>query len=68
MKNQHFAYVDQVCGNLVGNHNVGLFIRITDSLNEHPQHMSHVMRKPTMWFMNRPDTNRAVQAQKMARK
>ena len=26
-----------------------------------------VMRKPTMWFLNRSDTNRAVQAQKMAR-
>ena len=25
------------------------------------------MRKPTMWFPNRFDTNRAVQAQKMAR-
>ena len=29
--------------------------------------MSHVMRKPTLWFSNRFDTNRAVQAQKMAR-
>ena len=25
------------------------------------------MGKPTMWFPNRSDTNRAVQAQKMAR-
>ena len=25
------------------------------------------MRKPTMWFLTRSDTNRAVQAQKMAR-
>ena len=25
------------------------------------------MRKPTIWFMNRSDTNRAVQVQKMAR-
>ena len=25
------------------------------------------MRKPTAWFQNRSDTNRAVQAQKMAR-
>ena len=25
------------------------------------------MRKPTMWFLNRFNTNRAVQAQKMAR-
>ena len=25
------------------------------------------MRKPTMWFSNRSDTNRAVQAQKIAR-
>ena len=24
------------------------------------------MRKPTMWFLNRSDINRAVQAQKMA--
>ena len=26
-----------------------------------------VMRKRTMWFLNRSDTNRAVQAQKMAK-
>ena len=25
------------------------------------------MRKPTIWFLNRSDTNRAVQALKMAR-
>ena len=25
------------------------------------------MRKPTMWYQNRSDTNQAVQAQKMAR-
>ena len=31
------------------------------------KHLSCVMRKPTMWFLNRFDTNRAVQAQKMAR-
>ena len=31
------------------------------------QYLSCVMRKPTMWFLNRIDTNRAVQAQKMAR-
>ena len=29
--------------------------------------MSSFMRKPTMWFPNRSDTNRSVQAQKMAR-
>ena len=29
--------------------------------------VSRIMRKPTMWFPNRFDTNRAVQAQKMAR-
>ena len=28
--------------------------------------MSHIMRKPTMWFLSRTDTNRGVQAQ-MAR-
>ena len=28
--------------------------------------MSHVMRKPTMWFPNRSNTNRAVQVEKMA--
>ena len=32
-----------------------------------PEHVSLVMRKPTMWSPNRSDTNRAVQAQKMAR-
>ena len=25
------------------------------------------MRKPTMWFLNRPNTNQAAQAQKKAR-
>ena len=30
-------------------------------------HFSHRMRKSTMWFRNRADTNQAVQAQKMAR-
>ena len=30
-------------------------------------HMSHLVGKPTMWFSNRPDTNRPVQAQKRAR-
>ena len=29
--------------------------------------LSHIMRKPAMWFLNRSDTNRAVQAQKMVR-
>ena len=29
--------------------------------------MSRAMRKPTMWFPKRSDTNRAVQAQKMVR-
>ena len=29
--------------------------------------MSRLVGKPTMWFPNRSDTNRAVQAQKMAR-
>ena len=31
------------------------------------KNMSCIMRKPTLWFLNRSDTNRAVQAQKMAR-
>ena len=29
--------------------------------------MSHLIRKPTMWFLNKSDTNRAVQSQKQAR-
>ena len=29
--------------------------------------MSRIMSKPTMWFSNRSNTNRAVQAQNMAR-
>ena len=29
--------------------------------------MSHVRRKPKLWFPNRSDTNRAIQAQKTAR-
>ena len=30
-------------------------------------YLSHLVGKPTMWFPNRSDTNRAVQAQKRAR-
>ena len=30
--------------------------------------LSCLMRKPTMWFLNRSNTNRAVQPQKTARK
>ena len=30
-------------------------------------HLSHLMGKPTMWFPNRSNTNRAVQAQKRAK-
>ena len=29
--------------------------------------MSHLVGKPTMWFLNRSDTNRSAQAQKRAR-
>ena len=29
--------------------------------------MSRLVENPAMWFPNRPDTNRPVQAQKMAR-
>ena len=28
--------------------------------------MSHLVEKRTMWFLNRPDTNQAVQSQKQA--
>ena len=31
------------------------------------KHLSRLMRKLTMWFPNRSDANRAIQAQKMAR-
>ena len=30
-------------------------------------YLSRLVGKPTMWFLKRPDTNRAVQAQKTAR-
>ena len=29
--------------------------------------MSHLMGKPTLWFLNWSDTNRSVQSQKMTR-
>ena len=29
-------------------------------------HLSHLVRKPTMWFQNRSNTNKAVQLQMMA--
>ena len=31
------------------------------------QQMSHLMGKPTMWLLNRSETNQALQAHKMAR-
>ena len=34
---------------------------------ENSQHMSSLVRKPTMWFPNRSDTKQAVQSQKQAR-
>ena len=30
-------------------------------------YLSRLVKKPTMWFPSRSDTNRAVQAEKMAR-
>ena len=30
-------------------------------------YLSHLVRKPTMWFPNRSDTNQAVQSKKQAR-
>ena len=30
-------------------------------------HLSRLVGKPTLWFSNRSDTNRVVQAQKIAR-
>ena len=39
-----------------------------DSLTSPSQHhMSCLMRKPTIWFLNRSDTNRPVQSRKNAR-
>ena len=32
------------------------------------KHMSLIMTNPTMWFLNRFDTNQAVQVQKMAKR
>ena len=36
-------------------------------LSYHNYNISHLVGKPTMWFPNRSDTNRPVQAQKRAR-
>ena len=44
------------------------FISNIDYYAREPCHdLSHIIRKPTMWFLNRSDTNQAVQAQKMVR-
>ena len=39
----------------------------TENTNISHQNMSHLVEKPTMWFSNRSDTNRPLQAQKRAR-
>ena len=33
----------------------------------HNKHTSHLVKKPTMWFPTRSDTNQSVQLQKQAR-
>ena len=42
-----------------------------NTANPHPcslwQHLSRLVGKPTIWFLNRSDTNRAAQAQKNAK-
>ena len=38
-----------------------------DFLTANPYDMSRLVGKPTMWFPNRTDTNRAVQLQKQAK-
>ena len=44
------------------------YISNIDYYAREPCHdLSHIIRKPTMWFLNRSDTNQAVQAQKMVR-
>ena len=39
---------------------------LNSNADQHNVYMSHLVEKPT-WFSNRSDTNRPVQAQKMAR-
>ena len=43
------------------------FITTQSVLEDTLQDKSHLMGKPTMWFSNRSDTNRAAQSQKMVR-
>ena len=54
------ACTAQFVSDLFGNHIVGFLMM------RHKQ-MSRLMGKPAMWFPNRSDTNRPVQAQKQAR-
>ena len=43
-------------------------MRLSSNCSKHDEvHLSRLMGKPTMWFPNRSDTNRPVQAQKRAR-
>ena len=61
---------------LFGNHIVGFPTRrlnyiargsFRNELCSDMTEMSRLVRKPTMWFPNRSDTNQAVQAQERAR-
>ena len=42
-------------------------IIITSCISQYVPYLSRLVGKPTMWFSNRFDTNRAVQAQNQAR-
>ena len=54
--------ISHVCIHLVG---CSKYILGLTSTGETTTEMSHVMSKPTMLFLNRSDTNQAVQAKKM---
>ena len=40
---------------------------LTSGISKVKRNLSHLMGKPTMWFLNRSDINQAVQQQKTAR-
>ena len=67
VQQQAFAVAELECGVKLGETTVLTIIwrdSYTEKLDEVSQHLSHLMRKPTMRFPNRSDTNQAVQSQK----
>ena len=63
----HLFYIpDQSIGQITAE-SIGKFLEDIKAEKVEVRHMSCLVGKPTLWFLNRSDTNQAVQAQKMTR-